>query len=279
MAIWKNNKYLILRRIVQLTILLLFVGGNYWGWTVLKGDLSSAKVLNTIHFSDPFMVLQTLTSGYILTLDIWIGAITVFVLYSVFFGRAFCSWVCPMNIITDLAARTRKMLRLFLEKVNVPITRNLRYWILLLSLIMSFLSGVAAFELVSPISILHRGIIFGMGMGWAAITLVFLFDLFVIQRGWCGYLCPLGAFYTGINRISLLKVQHDHIKCTACNKCLLVCPEKQILLPYINKETTQIYGSECTNCGRCIDVCDDNALWFSLNKFEKLSVIESIKQK
>lgn len=53
--------------------------------------------------------------------------------------------------------------------------------------------GIAAFEFVSPISMLHRGIVFGMGFGWSAIAMIFLFDLFVLKNGWCGHVCPFCA--------------------------------------------------------------------------------------
>ncbi|MFT8144368.1 4Fe-4S binding protein, partial [Salmonella enterica subsp. enterica serovar Enteritidis] len=58
------------------------------------------------------------------------------------------------------------------------------------------MAGIAAFELVSPIGILHRGVIFGMGMGGAAVLSIFLFDLFAVKNGWCGHVCPLGGFYS-----------------------------------------------------------------------------------
>ena len=204
----KNNKFLILRRIVQLSILFLFTGGNYWAWNILRGDLSTAKVLNTFYISDPYFVIQTFASGFIVAADVLIGALIILLFYGLIGGRAFCSWVCPMNIVTDTANRLRKILKMYKEDVKVPVNRNLRYWILALSIVLSALFGVAAFETVSPISMLHRGIIFGMGFGWAAVLLVFFFDLFVLQNGWCGYVCPLGAFYSLTNKISIFKVKH-----------------------------------------------------------------------
>ena len=69
----KNNKFLILRRIIQISILLLFVGGNYWGWNILKGDLSTAKVLDTFYLSDPYFVIQTFASGFVVATDVWFG--------------------------------------------------------------------------------------------------------------------------------------------------------------------------------------------------------------
>jgi len=268
----ENNRYLILRRISQLTIMGLFIGANTLGWKMLSGNLSSARVIDKFYLADPYMVIQTFATGFILAADVLIGAITVFLFYALIGGRSFCSWVCPINIITDTANWLRKKLKMYKEDVKVPVKRTMRYWILGLSIILSVIFGVAAFELVSPIGMMHRGIIFGFGMGWAAILMVFFFDLFVLQNGFCGHICPLGAFYSLINRISLFKVNHLKDNCTACNKCLIVCPEKQVLINIINKKNSQIYGSECTNCGRCIDVCEDNALDFSTIDFKKLKI-------
>ncbi len=264
-----QNKYLILRRITQAGILLLFIGGNYWGWNILKGDLSTANFFDLFHLSDPYMVIQTFVAGYILANDVLLGALIILLFYAFIGGRSFCSWVCPMNIVTDVAVRIRKLLKLYQDDIKVPINRNFRYWILGLSIVVSAFAGIAAFELISPVSMLHRGLIYGMGFGWAAISVVFFFDIFVMQNGWCGYVCPLGGFYSLINRFSLFKVKHNHEACTACNKCLIVCPEKQVLLPYINKISIKIKGMECSNCGRCVDVCEDNALCFSLNNYKK----------
>jgi len=75
------------------------------------------------------------------------------------------------------------------------LSRKIRYTVLALTLVLSALAGVAAFEWISPIGMAHRELLFGAGLGWTAVVGVFLFDLFVLRNGWCGHLCPLGAFY------------------------------------------------------------------------------------
>ncbi len=268
----KTHRWLITRRIVQFSILFLFVSSNLFGWKVLTGDLSTAKVLDSFHLADPYMVTQIFATGYIVAADTLIGALIVFLFYALIGGRAFCSWVCPINIVTESASRLRKILTLYRENIKVPIKRNVRYWLLALSIVLSFLTGVAAFEIISPIGMLHRGVIFGFGFGIAAIIFLFFFDLFVLQNGWCGYLCPLGAFYSLTNRFSIFKIKHTVENCTACNKCFMVCPEKQVL-GIINKQSGRITGGECTNCGRCVEVCEDNSLKFSINNYKKNKLI------
>ncbi len=262
----KNNflykhRFLILRRITQLTILGLYIGGNMYGWQIVQGNLSTSKLFGVIPLADPYAVLQLLVAGSMLAMDVIVGAILILLFYSLIGGRAFCSWVCPVNMITDLANWIRVKTGLHREEWQLRISRKTRYWILALGLILSFIFGTSAFELISPIGMTHRGLIFGMGFGWTIILAVFLFDLFVVKNGWCGHLCPLGAFYSLISKPSVIRVKYDLDKCTACMNCKNICPEKQVLW-MITKESAVVKSGECINCGRCIEVCNDDALNF-----------------
>ncbi|MBU0721410.1 quinol dehydrogenase ferredoxin subunit NapH [bacterium] len=263
--LWNNYRYLILRRVTQVGLLFLYFGANAWGWSVLMGNLSSSKILGVIPMSDPYAALQMLAAGALLATDLLIGVGVAAAFYFIIGGRAFCSWVCPVNMVTDAANFLRRKLQIDKIQSRQPASRNMRYWILALSLVISALMGVTAFEFISPISMLHRGIIFGLGFGWAAMLVIFLFDLFVLKNGWCGHICPLGGFYSLLGRFSLIKVHHNEANCTLCMKCKNVCPEHQVLY-MVGKESLPVLSGECTNCARCIEVCDDDALEFSIRK-------------
>ena len=265
--VWNKYRFLISRRVIQTLLLLLFVGANYFGWKILTGNYSSALVFGKFYFADPYAVLQTLFSGFLVSLDIAIGALIVIGFYALIGGRAFCSWVCPMNLVTDLAAWLRARLGLSNKNQQFLINRKTRYFILVMGLVLSFFIGTAAFEIINPISMLYRGIVFGFGFGWAAVSLIFIFDLLIIENGWCGYLCPLGAFYSFTGRYSLIKIDHKLENCTKCMKCIVICPESQVL-SIIGKKSGQIISGECTNCGRCIEVCDDDSLRYSINRYK-----------
>ena len=266
--IWNKYRYLIFRRSTQVLLLFLYFGANAWGWTVLMGNLSSSVLFSVIPLSDPYAALQMLVAGAVLATDLLIGAFIIAMFYLVVGGRAFCSWVCPINLVTDAAALVRRKIGVDGFSKRQPATRNMRYWVLALSLLISIMMGVAAFEFVSPISMLHRGIIFGFGFGWAAVLIIFLFDLFVLKNGWCGHICPLGGFYSLVGKFSLIRVQHTEENCTLCMKCKVVCPEQQVLY-MVGKESIPVLSGECTNCARCIEVCDDDALSFSIRKLAK----------
>jgi len=255
----RKHRFLMLRRVSQLTLLVLYFSANAYGLGILKGTLSSSLLLNTIPLSDPFAVMQMFAAGAVLSMDVLIGALIVLLFYMTIGGRAFCSWVCPINMITDLANWLRRVLYLDKTEKKVWLGRSVRYWMIGLTLILSVITNVAAFEIVSPISMLHRGLVFGMGMGFAAVLSIFLFDLFAVKNGWCGHICPLGGFYSVASKLSIIRVKHNQPNCTLCMKCKDVCPEKQIL-SIIGKESGDVKSGECTNCGRCIEVCDDDAL-------------------
>jgi len=172
----KHYKFLILRRFTQIGLMLLYIGGNYWGWNIIKGNLSSSNLFNMIPLSDPYAALQMFAAGAIMTSNLIMGAAIITVFYMIVGGRVFCSWVCPVNIITDMANYLRRKLDFNKIQKKQPASRNLRYWIVGLSLVLSYILGVTAFEFISPISITHRAIIFGLGFGWAAMLVIFLFD-------------------------------------------------------------------------------------------------------
>ncbi len=245
----------------------MFGGANWWGWHVLTGDYSAAWVMQSFYLTDPHAVLQTFFAGFVVALDAITGGLIVLAFYGLIAGRSFCSWVCPMNLITDLATTLRKKWHITKKESFLRLNRNTRFWILGLGLVLSAVLGVAAFETINPITLLHRGIIFGFGTGWTVVSAVFLFDLLVVEYGWCGHLCPLGAFYIAAGSFSLIKIRHSSDACTMCMKCFSVCPERQVL-GIIGKENGVIRGA-CTNCGRCVDVCEDKALKFTIDNYIK----------
>lgn len=267
----KNSKYLILRRIVQLSILMLFMSSSIFGLKLLMGNYSSAYVLEFFYLADPYAVLQMLATGFLPSVELLIGAGIITTFYALLGGRLFCSWVCPLNIVTDLASylRRRFKIKTLIKNADAQKFRNVRFYVLGLGLVLSMIFGEAAFELFNPISMLHRALIFGLGFGLNIVLIVFLADLFVMPHLWCGHMCPVGAFYSIAGKFSFLKVQHTQENCTLCMKCKKVCPEIHVLA-IIGKESGKISSSDCTDCGRCIDVCDDNALDFSvLNRIKK----------
>lgn len=250
---WRAHKFLFLRRTCQLCVLLAFAIGPWFGLWLLKGNLSSSELLATIPLSDPLATLQVLMTGHWPELSLLFGAAIIALFYLVAGGRVFCSWVCPVNLVTDAASWLRR-------KFHLPRTsempKNLRYYLLAVVLLIPLFSGIAAWEWVNPVPVVYRAILFGAGSGLWILAAIFLLDLFISERAWCGHLCPTGAMFALLGKASPVKVSAVNAKdCDNCMDCFEVCPERQVLKPALKGTSPMITDSDCTQCGRCIDVC------------------------
>jgi len=265
LGVWR---YILMRRALQIGTLALFFGTVRWDWQLggqplLTGNLSSSEFLGLIPMADPFAVLQIMLTGQLPLKEVLIGAAIILVIVTLIGGRTWCAWVCPINMVTDLASWIRCRLGI---SDAFRLSRKLRYSVLALTLILSVLTGVAAFEWISPISMLHRELIFGLGAGWIAVLGVFLFDLFILRHGWCGHLCPLGAFYAVVGKLAQVRIGFDAPTCTHCGECAKVCPEPQVLNLKCAEQYGMIVSGECSNCGRCVTVCPEDTLSFDLRQ-------------
>jgi ferredoxin-type protein NapH len=264
----RRERFLVARRAVQVGTLLVFFGTLHWGWAVfgrplLAGNLSSSTLLGAVPLADPLAVLQILATGHVPLAEVMIGAGIVLAVYGFVGGRSFCAWVCPVNLVADAADSLRRRLPV---RDSLRLPRHLRYVVLGLALALSAWLGVAAFEWVSPIGLFHRELLYGVGFGAAALLGLFVFDSLVLRHGWCGHLCPLGAFWAQVGRVARIRVRFDAASCTECGDCLMVCPEPQVLNLKDAAAAGMVRSGECTHCARCIAACPEGALAFGLRR-------------
>ncbi|CAE6929958.1 quinol dehydrogenase ferredoxin subunit NapH [Vibrio sp. B1FLJ16] len=255
---WRAHRFLFLRRLCQLTIIGLFMAGPTIG--VFSGNLSSSMLLDTVPMSDPLIVLQALATGHIPQFNVLLGVTIVVVFYAVLAPRAFCAWVCPLNVVTDFAAWLRRKLNI---KASYRWSPSIRYWLIPVLMLGSAVSGTILWTWIDPVAALHRGLVFGMGAGWILIALVFVLDLLLVEHGWCGHLCPLGATYGVIGKQSLIRVTAVRREsCTKCMDCFNVCPEPEVLRQPLKEGDRRVMDKNCISCGRCLDVCPEQVFEF-----------------
>lgn len=261
----RRHKWLLLRRASQFGVIALFLAGPLYGIWIVKGSLISSKTLGVLPLSDPYVALQSLAAGHLLASTTLIGGAIVLGVYMLVGGRAYCAFVCPMNVVTDGARWLSK--RLQLPKGWTPPSET-RFWLLAATLIAAAFAALPAWELINPVTVLSRGLLFGFGYAWTVVFAVFAFDLLISRRGWCGHLCPMGAFYGVLGAGALLRVAAKRREqCDDCMDCFAVCPEPQVITPALRgtrrDASVLILSGACTNCGRCIDVCEKNVFAFS----------------
>jgi polyferredoxin len=72
----------------------------------------------------------------------------------------------------------------------------------------------------------------------------------VSRRFWCRYICPLGAFYGIISKISLIRRRVGE-SCNRCKLCEDICPTGTIQ----RKKDCASDPGECIMCLKCMDTC------------------------
>lgn len=265
---WRAHRWLLLRRGSQLLVLALFLSGPWLGLWIAKGNLASSLTLGVLPLTDPYVLLQSLLaapwSGHLPAATAWAGAGLVLLAYALLGGRVYCSWVCPMNAVTDSSAWLRTRLG---WRSGGRLPRHSRLWLLGTTLVLAAASGSLVWELVNPVSLLQRALVFGGGAAWGVVAAVFLFDLAVVPRGWCGHLCPVGAFYGLLGPGLLAMTARRRAACNDCADCYAVCPEPPVIKPAlkaVDGAGPVIGSAQCTRCARCIDVCSQDVFSFGL---------------
>lgn len=192
----------------------------------------------------------------------------------VLFGRAICGFICPFGLIQEL-----------LYKIPFPkkrLWKGFTYVKYVILLVFVFLlpvvsvntvgMGAPAFcEYICPAGTLEGGIpllathpelrqIVGALFSFkACILLLTLIGCLMICRFFCKVMCPLGAIYGILNKISLYHMEINTENCVSCGKCHAVCPMD--VNPAENPDS-----AECIRCGRCVEGCSRQALIFRFGR-------------
>ncbi|MEO1845754.1 MAG: 4Fe-4S binding protein [Pseudomonadota bacterium] len=226
---------------------------------VIKGNTWSGRLFG-VKMSDPLAVAGQMAAGRNVYNPFLLTALFP-VVATLIFGRFFCGWLCPANLLYELNTN----LRILLGRFGVRTGRRcldpkLKYIVLGVGLLICGISGSVLVAAVYPPAILGRELYYaiaqrGMGVGALFFVATVLFDLLVARRGFCRYLCPGGALYSLLGRFRVLRIQRNVVTCNDCTKCNSVC---EFGLNPLRDD----FGQECNNCTACIAVCPVDALGF-----------------
>jgi len=234
---------------------------------VLGGDIA-ASVDALCPFGGIESLYTYITSGmFVPRILISSLILSVGVMLTVFlFRRGFCGWICPFGTVQELLGKLSK------KKITLPknvdrYARYLKYVVLILILVFTAILGELVFRGFDPfLTFFH----FGKGVLWDPepghlvpfiITVVVLLLAVFIERFWCRYLCPLGAFMAIFTRLGITKIHRNRRSCNNCKLCDKVCP--------VDIEVAKIKtleDEECLNCNKCVDVCPKDSLVIKTGK-------------
>ena len=194
------------------------------------------------------------------------------ILLGVLLGRVICGFLCPFGWFQELLHKipTKKLS----TKKLKPLT-YLKYVVLLVMVVLlpvlvtnelgmgdpffcKYLCPQGVLEGAIPLSLANAGIRAALGslFTWKFIVLLTVIVLSIVfYRPFCKWLCPLGAFYALLNKVSLFQMQVDQSKCVSCGKCAKVCKMDVDVTKSPNH-------TECIRCGMCIRACPTEAVSF-----------------
>jgi ferredoxin-type protein NapH len=262
---WRNIRWAIL-----LFFHFLFFASFFFDIQILEGTLSGSRLLG-FHLIDPLAAFQIILSSKIVMVNLIIGVVTIFLIYLMFGGRSFCSWICPYHWLAELGEKIHQILKKKKIIKNHPFDRKIRYYFYGFFLVLALITGFTVFETINPVAIISRFIVYGPSLMLLWVAALLIFEMSYSRRAWCRYFCPVGVSYQLIGLMSPLRIKWDRENCSNCKRCQSVCLVPHVLTVSVNQGKSEyVNASDCTRCGLCVDICDDEALSYGVKYLDKL---------
>jgi polyferredoxin len=175
-----------------------------------------------------------------------LGALLVFTIFilglllllSLVFGRIFCSSLCPLGAVQELASLAPLPKVRYREKRVLYAVRFIVLGIIIAAALLLSVN-VLGYLGVLDLFLLTFSLGTGVMLGILAISLFF-------YRPFCRILCPYGAILSIAGLASLFKLRRNP-SCIECGKCEFACP--------VDEAKRGDLKGECYLCGRCTEAC------------------------
>ena len=219
-------------------------------------------------------------------------------LLTLFFGRVYCSTICPLGVMQDVISwihgKTKKKNRF---RFNYTPAKNILRYIFLAAFVLALILGAHSIAvIIAPYSAYGRiagnllaplyqwgnnffawiaerldsyafysvdvWVKSGVTLGISVLTFAVIAVLaWKHGRTWCNTICPVGTVLGFISRFSIFAPVINTDKCRNCGLC-----EKQCKSSCIDMKEHKIDYSRCVVCMDCIDTCKDGAIEYRLRK-------------
>lgn len=176
---------------------------------------------------------------------------------TVIFGRIFCGYMCAFGTVNDLLYEFSSRILKIEFKINKDLDKLfklIKYFILLFIIIVIWTLGFSNFNKFNPWDAFAEITQFPPSISniiaLSVLILIFIGAIF-IERFFCRYLCPLGAFLSLLQALRIVKIDKNKSTClNGCRRCTTSC-SMGIDLDKVDK----VNSIECIQCMNCTGVC------------------------
>ncbi len=181
----------------------------------------------------------------------------IVVLFTVVFGRFYCSVICPFGILQEFSALVLRYKRKNTKVKNYPYKH--------------FICAVVFGALFAGSAVLIRYIdpytIFGSALSFSIFGLIFTLCILAIvffkNRFFCTNICPVGAFLGNCSKNAVNTMNIDTEKCISCKMC-----ERNCQSGCIDVNNKKIDNETCVKCLKCYSICPKGAIFYGNKKQE-----------
>lgn len=259
-----------LRR-VRVPFLLFTVSGIGW---LFQGQLSIVNITSSIESLAMGNDLRFLLTDP-MTVILWLA---VFVTLLVWGRGTFCGWLCPFGALQELVSKTMRVVGVRHRRIRHEWDRRLK-WIkygVLAAIVASLWAAPSATEILVEIEPFKTAISLYFVRDWpyVAWALACLALSVFVYRGYCRYICPLGAALAVLNPLQRWGWIARRDACgKPCQTCRSRCDYQSI-----SKEGKVAY-QECFQCLDCVAIWQDDKQCLPLIQEKKRTMIAIVPHK
>ena len=275
---WRNTlRITTVRVVVQTIFFALFL--SFIGFTTFA-DMDRLphlrKWVGKLLETDPLVMISTAITTHTVYEALLVSLILL--VPTLFLGRFFCNWICPLGTLQQFVAWTFRRVtgKEAAEANRYRRSQELKYAILV-AMLAAAAFGSLQIGVLDPIAAIFRSFTAAVipavsgpaqrftgdprlyrGAWFIGFLFLALVTISLIQpRFFCRVLCPLGALLGVLSRFSWWRIERDPVRCNGCNRCKLNCEGACDPHGALRK-------SECFVCFNCIEDCPEGAIRFKL---------------
>jgi ferredoxin-type protein NapH len=219
----------------------------------------------TLNFFSPYVSIDGAMAGVIA------GSLLVFFIMFVsglFFGRAWCAWVCPMAGLSELSnavnGKPAPAKKLAIIRYSIF---TIWFGIIIAGFIIAGgIQGIDLLHLTDRFVSVDEPVKY-----FTYYTVLFVFfglNIWLGKRASCHGICWMSPFLAGgylagrLARLPQLRIKSEPSKCVDCKMCTGRCPMGIKVDTYV--QSGEITSPDCILCGQCIDGCKQKVLGYGI---------------